>query len=245
MIGRRIMRGRRLTNGLRGGSFNLLYGRSIAKVRAELLTMLSVHQLDFLCVQEAEGYARLLRTLPGFVYYTGTGRGGNECGILVREGIAVGNPRYGFFGDGWTTIRGGRHAAANFVRLTLDGWLRIGTCHAPLPITFDRGRAIGPRDRVDDYMALFRKLWRFFWRPSRHARVVASDWNQHASTAALWAPRGLAAQVGATVFAPRNGQPRTIDYAIAKGCQLVDVHADTETPENSDHELIVFTVLAT
>lgn len=230
---------------MQGGTFNLRYGRHQDDVAHEVTTLVEKHDLGFLCVQEANDYWRTLHRIPGMDYYATTEyRGGAETGILVRSDLDVTGVRYGSFGDGWITVRGGKHAPVTFPRLTIDGWLRVGSVHLPTPTHWTDGRLWSPDERLDDYLAIMQKVRRFFAVPGRRTRLVAGDWNEPPATMGTWSPGWVAAAAGATAYPTesRAGHGR-IDYPMVKRGVCRDVRKDLQLREGSDHEPVVFEVV--
>lgn len=226
-----------------GGFFNLRYGRDPNTVRREVLSILRKHALDFLCYQEGSDYARILSTLPNYsCYYAGDYPGGTESGILVHDERDVTKPLFQPLGDGWITTRGGKHAPVTFPRVTIDGWLRVGSIHMPTPSVWGPGGLKAPPERLDDYMAVARKIKRFM-APRRQARLVVGDWNESPMTMGPWSPAWIAAQTDATIAFPqsRAGHGR-IDYAMVKNAEIRNMRKDLDVLEGSDHEPGVFTI---
>lgn len=229
---------------LNGGTFNLLYGREDKVVQGEVTRLLKKHDLDFLCIQEGTDYFLPLRQIKGYSYFaTRKVDGGTESGVLVKDGIERGEPKYKSFGDGWITVRGGKHPAVTFPRIKIDGWLTVGSIHLPTPVYFSGDKVTGPDERVDDYMALARKIYRYLKFAGRSSRVVAGDWNEPLSNKAKWAPGGIVKRAKAiakdTVSKAGHGR---IDYVAGKNVELLGVHKDLEFAERSDHEPVVFKV---
>lgn len=231
-------------NTLNGGSFNLRYGRPTEVVKGEVTRLLKKHDLDFLCVQEGTDYFGVLRDIKGYDYFaTREIAGGTECGILVKKAIPQGKPKYRNFGDGWITVRGGNHAPTVFPRIKIDGWLTVGSLHLPTPIYFNGDNVTGPAERVDDYMAIARKIYRYL-KFGKGSRIAVGDFNEPLSNTAKWAPGGIVRRIKGAVAQDtksRAGHGR-IDYVIGKNVELSNVRKDLEIAEGSDHEPVTFKV---
>lgn len=232
------------TKTLKGGSFNLKYGRPAKTVKAEVEGLLQKHNLDFLTIQEGTDYFSQLRDIRGYKYFaTRAYRGGAECGILVKECIKTGKPNYGSFGDGWITVRGGHHPPVTFPRVTIDGWLKVGSIHLPTPSTWTNGKFWAPEERKDDYLAVARQILKFF-KTNKRARLIAGDWNEPPATLGEWSPGWLAKRTGAKIIATESkaGHGR-IDYPMFKNVEVRNVYKDLKIAEGSDHEPVIFTVV--
>lgn len=230
-------------NKLNGGTFNLLYGRDNETVKSEVARLLAKHNLDFLVVEEAEGYWTILHQIEGYNYYsTRAYAGGSEVGILVKDSLRVDKVSYQSFGDGWITIRGGHKAGPTFPRIRIDGWLKVAGVHLPTPSIWDAaGRLEAPRERLDDYMGIAKRIYRYFTFPGK--KIVAGDFNESSSTEGEWSPAWIAKRTGAKVYTPfsRAGHGR-IDYVLAKNVRVSGIKKDLDIKEESDHEPVVFTV---
>lgn len=226
---------------LRGGSFNLKYGRPTGVVKAEVVSLLEKHDLDFLCVQEATDYFKALNEIAGYTYFaTKQIRGGDETGILVRKTLKMTKPKFGTYGDGWVTVRGGNHAPPSFTRVTIE-WLRVGSIHMPTPSVWKNGVLDAPPERKDDYLEVATKVFGFFKFSLKRSRLVAGDWNEPPTTLGKWAPGWIAKKTGAKCEATvsRAGHGR-IDYPMFKNVKVINVVKDTKIAEGSDHEPVIF-----
>jgi hypothetical protein len=223
-----------------GGTFNLLNGRSSKVVKSEVHRLWDTHGLDFLAVEEATEYRDVLSNLVGSTYFCDPDA--PETGILVAHGLAVTDVKYGSFGDGWTTVRGGHRKPVAFPRLTVDGWLRIGAVHMPTPTVWGPGGLHAPPERLDDYMAIARKVRRFL-DARRMTRAVMGDWNEPPMTMGPWSPGWIAAHTNSEIHCPpeRAGHGR-IDYVIGKRARITRVIKDTRIAEKSDHEPVIFRI---
>lgn len=227
---------------LRGGSFNLEYGRDPKRVLSEVNRLFIKHRLHFLCVQECSDYIQAFRTDPELVFIPTVGS--VESGILVRRGVSISNKSSHIYGDGWITVRGGHYPAAEQYQALLAGWLYVRSCHLPTPSYWVNGNLRGPAERTDDLRATSRGLVRYFAPPSIfRARLVAGDMNEPPTTAGAFSPRWIAKVTRAALAVPvsRAGHGR-IDYVIHKGCRITTIFKDTKIPELSDHEPVIFVV---
>lgn len=238
---------------LHGGTFNLKFGRDPERVIREVETFVRARNLDFVCLQEATDYYNVLSDLPGYNYYArwakgeevdgDPGKNTGESGILVHERHQVSSVRYGAFGDGWITkVRGGHHPPPVFPRLTIDGWLRVGSVHLPTPSKWIDGRLFAPPERVDDYKAFAAAIRRFMKSPV-HSRLIAGDWNEPPTTMGLDAPGEIAKDAKAKIACPESKAGHGhIDYAMFKRCEVYGITKDLQLHEESDHEAVYFVV---
>lgn len=234
-----------MSNVLKGGTFNLRYGRPDDVVKGEVARLLFKHDLDFLCVQEANDYFKILPEIKGYKYFaTNAYPGGKESGILVKAELKTGKPAYDSYGDGFFNADGHHHAPLTFPRVTIDGWLRVGSIHLPVPSVWVNGVLDLPPRRLDDYLALAKKIYRFFRWSHGQARLIAGDWNEPLSTKGKWAPGWIADKSGAEgkTTESKAGHGR-IDYPIYKNCYVRNVRKDLEIAEGSDHEPVIFVVV--
>jgi hypothetical protein len=126
---------------LRGGTFNLRYGRKPFVVLHEVSKLFTKHELDFLAVQEFSDYRETFARSHDFNVIPTSGQ--CESGIIVRRGIWFDKVKVRTYGDGWVTVRGGRFPAAVHNEARLAGWLYV---RSVLPL--DRGGQVdAPRGR--------------------------------------------------------------------------------------------------
>jgi hypothetical protein len=227
---------------LRGGTFNLRYGRDPLRVKREVLGLFGKHRLDFLAVQEFTDYRDTFRDTTDYRVIPSGGQ--CESGTLVRRGITVDRRQQYIYGDGWTTTRGGRFPAAVHNEARLAGWLYLRSVHLPTPSYWADGQLMAPEDRADDLRATMRGLWKYLAHPgTRNAWLAAGDWNEPPGTIGRWSPRWLARTTGSRLRCPTSDEGHgRIDYAIVKGARIPDIYKDTVIPELSDHEPVIFTV---
>jgi hypothetical protein len=228
---------------LRGGTFNLRYGRDPHRVMWEVGRLFDKHRLHFLAVQEFSDYRNEFDASNGFDVVPVKGQ--CESGIIVRRGVPVDKRSVHVYGDGWITVRGGRFPAAVHNEARIAGWLYVRSVHLPTPTFWPDGRLRSPVERADDTIATMRGLRGFLGRPSFiNARLAAGDWNEPPHTTGLYTPQWLARVTRSDMKAPQSlaGHGR-IDYAIAKGARIEGILKDTAIPELSDHEPVVFQVV--
>jgi len=228
---------------LRGGTFNLLYGRDPKRVLAEVGRLFAKHSLDFLAVQEFSDYRNAFRDLAGLKVVPTMGA--CESGLIVRSGVAVDKRTVHVYGDGWITVRGGRFPAATQNEARLNGWLYVRSVHLPTPTFWPDGRLQTPAERRDDLIATIAGLKRYFSHSSLvNARLAAGDWNEAPTTTGQWTPHWLAEQTGATIKVPTSlAGHGHIDYAMVRGARVQGIFKDTAIPELSDHEPVIFQVV--
>lgn len=221
---------------LTGGTWNTRVLRDPPTVARECSKLMRVHHLDFLLLQEVEGYRAALMGVPDCRYISRRIKTRNEwreVGVLVRDGVRVTGVLNTAVGDGWFGhIIHRWHPGRTFLRCTLDGWLRVATVHGPPGVNLTTRT---PRDQWDDYTALMGAVRRFLLRPHR-ARLVAGDWNVPASNQQPGSPVSVAHQTGARVTG------HGIDYAITKRCRVIRMTTDTTTPHGSDHDPVIMEV---
>jgi hypothetical protein len=228
---------------LRGGTFNLRYGRDRHRVVWEVSRLFDKHNLDFLAVQEFSDYRNTFGESHGFNVVPDIGQ--CESGVIVRRGVWFDRVKVHTYGDGWITIRGGRFPAAVHNQVRLAGWLYLRSVHLPTPTEWEDGRVKAPAERLDDLKATMMGLRWYLGRPSIfNARLAAGDWNEPPSTDGRYTPQWLAETTHSQLAVPasREGHGR-IDYAIGKGCRIKDIRKDTAIPELSDHEPVIFRVV--
>jgi len=228
---------------LRGGTFNLKYGRKPFVVLHEVTKLFAKHRLHFLAVQEFSDYRDTFDRSHEFAVIPNKGQ--CESGIIVRRGVPFDKVTAHVYGDGWITVRGGKFPAAIHNEARIGGWLYVRSVHLPTPIAWENGRIKGPHDRVDDLAATAEGLRRYFQHPCWiNARLAAGDWNEPPWTRGEYAPQWIATRSGAAIEAPQSleGHGR-IDYAMAKGARVVGIFKDTAIPELSDHEPVIFKVV--
>jgi hypothetical protein len=228
---------------LRGGTFNLLFGRNPQTVQQEVINLLTKHNLDFLCLEEAENYNGILSKIPGYTLISNTETWqGKESVLLVKNTYSIDRTAAWTYGNGWFTMKGRTHPPTGQAQARIDGWLIVRALHLPTPSHWVNGKLQGPKNRVDDLIEAMKGLQRFFSRPCIvNARVAAGDWNEAPTTTGEFSPVWLASTTGAVAKAPvsRLGHGH-IDWPMVKGAEIVEVFKDTEIQEGSDHEPVIF-----
>lgn len=210
---------------LLGGSFNCHAGRDPFAVRKAVIGILARHELDFLALQEADGYTGVLKGLPGYRLVEPTKSG--EA-LLVRDGALIqGATSYRLGFRPWFYGRK-MHPARVMSTAVLDGWLRVGSVH-PVPKP-------GPR-RFSAYAANMRRLARFANDHPNRPLVYVGDWNKLPTRNGPSTPSQLAHDTGASIYGPEGA---LLDYTIARKCTVTDARLLDEG--GSDHPLLIFTV---
>lgn len=225
---------------MRGGTFNLLYGRDPKVIQKEIKYLLRKHDLDYLGVQESTDYRLVLHDIPGYSYYTGgsvNGGASTEIGILVKDIHTVTNVKNKAFGDGWWGVqRKGkpvRMKPRNFLVVTINHKRKVAVVHYPPNVDIIDGL---PEDRYEDLKALSKRCRNFLSGPSFKTREILGDWNCEPFVRAKFSPRWIANQTGATLSSPDD----RIDYVLTKGLKVVSIRKVHRARENSDHELVIF-----
>ena len=105
--------------------------------------------LDFLLLQEAQQYHRLLSHVRGYQLVARPApTGARQQVILVRDGIRTTQPRFTRMSvHGWRVVTGSRHRPAYTTFVTLDGWIRVASVHETVGVDWRHGRLDGPADR--------------------------------------------------------------------------------------------------
>lgn len=237
---------------LKGGTFNVLNGRDRKKVEREVVRLLEKHDLDFLCLQEANNYLREFNSIDGYDYiHDKSAWSGKEVTILVKSSLKQDRKRYIKYGDGWFRVTGGgkRGPVPGMMQVRVDGWLLVRSLHLPTPSHWDKDGLTDktPHERKDDIIDGMKKLRRWFsWPCTKNARVAAGDWNEPPTTRGKFSPQWLMQKTGAYGVATKSrvGHGR-IDWPMAKGARFSKVFKDLEIAEGSDHEPVIFTVTKT
>lgn len=114
-----------------------------------LTRTLRTRHLDFLLLQEAQQYHRLLAGIRGYQLVAKPGpRGARQQVILVRAGIRATQPRFTRMSvRGWRVVTGSRHRPAYTTFVTLDGWIRVASVHETVGVGWRHGHLDGPADR--------------------------------------------------------------------------------------------------
>lgn len=225
---------------MRGGTFNLLYGRDPKIVQKEVSELLIEHNLDYLGVQESTDYQLVLHDIPGYSYYTGgsvNGGASTEIGLLVKDIHDVSNVKNKAFGDGWWGVqRKGkpiRMQPRNFLVATINNKRKVAVVHYPPNVDIANGV---PEDRYEDLASLSKKCMNFLSGPSFKSREILGDWNCEPYVRAKFSPKWIAYKTGATLSSPDD----RIDYILTKGLKVVSIRKVYKAREKSDHELVIF-----
>jgi endonuclease/exonuclease/phosphatase (EEP) superfamily protein YafD len=192
-------------------------------------------RLDFLCLQEAQGYTAALRGLAPDYVLISPGPG-HETAILVRSTAYVDErDRVPMARDTWLTTLGNEATIRTMVICRLDGWLTVTSLHLPPSVYWRHGRPHGPTARVRVYRQIIRRLSR--WVAYREGSLlVAADWNEPADTSGRWSPRWLANVTGSRIAT--NGG---IDYVLSRGCHVSNMRPVSDRG-GSDHRAHIFTI---
>jgi hypothetical protein len=223
---------------MRGGTFNLRYGRNPDLVREEVINLLDSENLDFLGCQETNDYIECLRGLPGYRMFTGhsvNGGAQREVVTIVRSDHKVSKVQSKAFGDGWPG-QGFRMRPRVFLKLVINDKHSVANCHMP-PRTNLRTQT--PVDRYDDYEALARRARRYFKGHHKYTRTLVSDFNTWPSNKSVLSPSWIADMTGAELHAPDN----KLDYVLTKGLYVPKIRKIYTLDENSDHNPVVFLAL--
>lgn len=232
---------------LRGGSFNLEFGRDPETVRMEVINFTKKHKLDFLCLQEAADYTNQLKTVPGYVFVAGgSSHAARQSPILVKDTLSVSKVESVPYGNGWRGHGGLVHAATVDTVCKIN-WLKVRSIHLPTPSEWVNGHIGGrtPEGRKDDLIAGMKSLQGFLRFPCIFvARIIVGDWNEPPTTSGEYSPRWLANVSKAKSYTPvsREGHGH-IDWAMVKGAHITNIAKDLDIKEGSDHEPVFFTVV--
>lgn len=231
------------TRPLRGGTYNCERGRDPSGVVDFVAALMGSKDLDYLCLQESQDYVSELRALRAYRLICprvdAAGKlvdGAKETSILVRRGVAIRDVRRRRLGRvGWITVRGGRVPARSIPLVLLNGWLTVGSIHAPPSVRLTGRRPRGPRMRVRAFGNLSRRLVTIC-RRINGPYVIAGDWNEPASSRGLWSPRWVATKLDAQLHTAGG-----IDYAMTHGLRVEDFRR-LSASGGSDHDPVIFTV---
>lgn len=230
---------------LRGGTFNVEFGRDHKIVAEEVTTFLTKHDLDFACLQEATEYFEVFKQIPGYDYIASKDSwGAQESTILVKSSLKQDKIRSVNYGDGWYMGKQ-HHPATGQNQVRIDGWLLVRSLHVPSHSTWTNGKlTTQPVERRDDLVATAKGLVNYFrWPCLTTARLAAGDWNENPSTKGEYSPNWIAQKSRARTITPSSAVGHGhIDWPMFKGCNIEAIYKDLKIREGSDHEPVVFVV---
>jgi Putative peptidoglycan binding domain len=232
---------------LKGATYNVERDRDPAEVRKRLGGFAKRHDLDFIQLQEINGYHKALENIPGYHLVTfPKAKDHGESGILVKDSLLAKQPMLiQGEGGGWTTVRNGHAPPRAAVAVKLAGWLTVVSAHQPPSVDWKNGQPVGPPNRVSTYKSLSEKLLAFAKRQlEKHpeqALLIGGDWNEEASTKGKWSPGWIAQQAGMKTHggAKTHGNA-SIDWEMSNGCRVSNIKAGRTL--GSDHNIVTFTV---
>jgi exonuclease III len=231
---------------LKGATYNVERDRSPQQVQKKLGDFAKSHNLDFIQLQEINGYHKALEKIPGYHLVTfPKSKDHGESGILVKDDLLAKHAKYIQGEGGWTTVRGGHAPPRAATAVQLAGWLKVVSVHQPPSVDWKNGQPVGPENRVKTYKSLSEKLLAFAKRQLKNnpdqALLIGGDWNEPASTRGKWSPTWIAQQAGMTTHGgvKTHGNGR-IDWEMSTGCRVSNVKAGPTL--GSDHNILTFTV---
>ncbi|CAM4164234.1 peptidoglycan-binding domain-containing protein [Corallococcus exiguus] len=232
---------------LKGATYNVERDRNPQDVKKWLGDFAKKNKLDFVQLQEINGYHKALENIPGYHLVTFPGaKDHGETGILVKDSLLQGQKTsIQGEGGGWTTVRGGHAPPRAATAVKLAGWLQVVSAHQPPSVDWKGGEPVGPKNRVSTYKSLSEKLLGFAQRKIAknpdEGLLIGGDWNEPASTKGKWSPGWIAQQAGMTTHGgvESHGHGK-IDYAMSYGCKVSNVRAGPTG--GSDHNIVMYTV---
>ncbi|MDY7231910.1 peptidoglycan-binding protein [Hyalangium rubrum] len=231
---------------LKGATYNVERDRNPQEVQKKLGNFAKSHDLDFIQLQEINGYHKALEKIPGYHLVTfPKSKDHGESGILVKDDLLTKHAQYIQGEGGWTTVRGGHAPPRAATAVQVAGWLKVVSVHQPPSVDWKNGQPVGPENRVDTYKSLSEKLLAFAKRQLKNnpdqALLIGGDWNEPESTRGKWSPHWLAQQAGMNTHGgvKTHGNGR-IDYEMSTGCRVSNVKAGPTL--GSDHNIVTFTV---
>jgi exonuclease III len=231
---------------LKGATYNVERDRSPQQVQQKVGNFAKSHDLDFIQLQEINGYHKALEKIPGYHLVTfARSKDHGESGILVKDDLLAKREQYIQSEGGWTTVRGGQAPPRAATAVQLAGWLKVVSVHQPPSVDWKNGQPVGPENRVKTFKSLSEKLLAFAKRQLEknpdQALLIGGDWNEPESTQGKWSPGWLAQQVGmATHGGVKTHGHGRIDWEMSKGCRVSNVKAGPTL--GSDHNIVTFTV---
>ncbi|RKH07182.1 hypothetical protein D7V97_21640, partial [Corallococcus sp. CA053C] len=232
---------------LKGATYNVERDRDPKQVQQWLGKFAKSNDLDFVQLQEINGYHKALENIPGYHLVTFPGaKDHGETGILVKDSLLE-RQRLSIQGEGggWNTVRGGHAPPRAATAVQLAGWLKVVSAHQPPSVDWKGGQPVGPPNRVSTYKSLSEKLLAFakrqIERKPDQGLLIGGDWNEPETTKGKWSPGWIAQQAGMTTHGgvKSHGDAR-IDYAMSYGCQVTNVKSGPTG--RSDHNIVTFTV---
>ncbi|MBN9685617.1 MULTISPECIES: peptidoglycan-binding domain-containing protein [unclassified Corallococcus] len=232
---------------LRGATYNVERDRNPQDVKKWLGDFAKKNKLDFVQLQEINGYHKALENIPGYHLVTFPGaKDHGETGILVKDSLLQGQKTsIQGEGGGWTTVRGGHAPPRAATAVKLAGWLQVVSAHQPPSVDWKGGEPVGPKNRVSTYKSLSEKLLGFAQRKIAknpdEGLLIGGDWNEPASTKGKWSPGWIAQQAGMKLHGgvESHGHGK-IDYAMSYGAKVTNVRAGPTG--GSDHNIVMYTV---
>ncbi|GMU01457.1 hypothetical protein KH5H1_55770 [Corallococcus caeni] len=232
---------------LKGATYNVERDRDPKDVQKFLSKFAKNNKLDFVQLQEINGYHKALEKIPGYHLVTFPGaKDHGETGILVKDSLLQKQAMsIQGEGGGWTTVRNGHAPPRAATAVQLAGWLKVVSAHQPPSVDWKNGQPVGPPNRVSTYKSLSEKLLAFAKRQLEknpdQALLIGGDWNEPASTKGKWSPGWIAQQAGMTTHGgvETHGHGK-IDYELSAGCKVSHVKAGPTG--GSDHNIVTFTV---
>ncbi|KFE71933.1 peptidoglycan-binding domain-containing protein [Hyalangium minutum] len=232
---------------LKGATYNVERDRNPQQVQKWLGDFAKKNKLDFVQVQEINGYHKALEKIPGYHLVTfPKAKDHGESGILVKDSLLAKHAAsIQGEGGGWTTVRGGHAPPRAAVAVQLAGWLKVVSAHQPPSVDWKNGHPVGPENRVKTYASLSEKLLAFAKRQIKNnpdqALLIGGDWNEPASTRGKWSPNWIAQQAGMTTHggAKTHGNA-SIDWEMSHGCRVSNIKAGPTG--GSDHNIVTFSV---
>lgn len=236
---------------LKGGIWNIRYGRNKRRVKRKVKRILRRYDLDFLMLQEAADYTKQLKHIPGYhlTAHKSDKRSDRNTPVLVRSSLDHTHGRVvDMNGDGWRFKSGQWRPAKSAGTVLLCGWLRLFSIHAPVSVWWDgAGRMSGPSERVDDYGSYIRTMkrknrWNRRNRPGQ-AMLFGGDWNARTFERGTGSPYWLARTTDLEIAEPaeRKGPGHNgIDYVMTRGATVSKMRKRRRF--GSDHPLVTFWV---
>lgn len=237
-------------------AWNLERDRQAAVIRSELNRLLVGWKPGAVVLAEAGGYARTLATLDGYrVVQFDTAPGQRESAMLVRDDVKLGHGQSWAARMTWTgwwrvTGKGGMTAPKWAPTILADG-IRLVGVHLPPSVKHADRRGELPRGqvrRVVAYRTYVRRLAGLVagTLPGRPV-VIVGDWNASPYVTGRWSPQWLALKARMDVRAPLGPtsvhRDVPIDYVLARGCHIAQLHTLKAFEHGSDHDPIGFRVV--